>query len=594
MSAPPEKIRNLAIIAHIDHGKTTLLDCLLNQANLFAAHEKVVERMMDSYDQERERGITIFSKHTAITYEGTTINIIDTPGHADFAGEVERVLGMVGSVLLVVDAREGPMPQTRFVLSKALQIGLNPIVVLNKIDRPGAEPDRVLDETFDLFVELGATDEQLDFAHCYTSAIQGYAKKEIDDVSDNMRPLFDLIVERVPPPSGDPEAPFLMQVSTIGYDDFLGRKACGRILQGTVRKGDQVVHVDRDGKEKLSKLTLVQGYLGLKQIELDEASAGDIVNLAGIENVTIGDTFCSPAQVKQLPPIAIEEPTVAIKIAINSSPFVGKEGKHVTFNKLRERLEREARANITYGIDLSAQDSITVAGRGELHLAILIEAMRREGYEMSLLKPQVITKQVDGVLHEPIQRAHVEVPQDYSGGVIEELSRRKGEMQSLHTDEHGITRTDFLIPMRGLMGYRNQFLTMTRGDGILTAIFDHYAPWKGEIPGRKLGALVATDAGKATAYSIFNMQPRGTIFVKPGDPVYKGMVVGEHNRDNDLPVNIIKEKKLTNVRASGTDENPILTPPRVFTLEQAIDWIKDDELIEVTPLSIRLSKVRAK
>ncbi len=591
MSPQPEKIRNLAIIAHIDHGKTTLLDCLLGQANTFAAHEKVVERVMDSYDQERERGITIFSKHTSIDYEGTTINLIDTPGHADFAGEVERVLGMVGSVLLVVDAREGPMPQTRFVLSKALQLGLNPIVVLNKIDRPGAEPDRVLDETFDLFVELGATDEQLDFAHCYSSAINGYAMREVDEKSDNMRPLFDLIVERVPAPKGDLEAPFLMQVSTVGYDDFLGRKACGRILQGTVRKGEQLVLVDHDKNEVPFKVTQVQGYSGLKQIELDEASAGDIINLAGIEQVLIGDTICSSKKIEQLPPITMEEPTVAINITINSSPFVGKEGKHVTFNKIRERLAREARANITYGIDLSAQDCVTVAGRGELHLAILIEAMRREGYEMTLLKPQVITKQIDGKLNEPIQRAHVEVPQDYSGGVIEELSRRKGEMQSLQTNEHGITRTDFLIPMRGLMGFRNQFLTMTRGEGILTAIFDHYAPWKGEIPGRKLGAMVATDLGKATGYSIYNLQPRGTLFVKPGAPVYKGMVVGEHNRDKDLGVNIAKEKKLSNVRASGSDDTVVLTPPRTFTLEQAIDWINDDEKIEVTPQSIRLAKV---
>ena len=581
MTLAPEKIRNIAIIAHIDHGKTTLLDCLLRQANTFAAHEKIPERVMDSYDQERERGITIFSKHTSIQYEGYTINVIDTPGHADFAGEVERVLGMVGSVLLVVDAAEGPMPQTRFVLSKALKMGLRPIIVLNKIDKPGANPDRTLDLTFDLCVELGATDEQLDFAHITASAIKGVAGE-----SDNMRPLFDLIVDKVPAPTGDPDGPFLMQVATVGYDDFVGRKACGRILRGTIKKHDQVIF-----KGKPYKITQVQGYQGLAQIELPEASAGNIVSLAGIPEVMIGDTLSCPDQVEELPGITIEEPTVALKMTLNSSPFVGKEGKHVTINKIRERLKHEEKANITYRFDFSAQDSVTIAGRGELHLAILVEAMRREGYEMSLLKPQVITKTIDGVLHEPIQQAHIEVPEEHSGAVIEELSKRKGELQAMETDEHGITRMEFLIPTRGLMGYRNTFLTVTRGEGIMTAIFDHYAPHKGEIPSRSQGSLVATDPGKATAYSIFNLQPRGSLFVKPTDPVYKGMIVGEHNRNNDLGVNIVKEKKLTNVRASGSDQTVVLTPPRVFTLETAIDWIKDDEMIEVTPQSIRLRKV---
>ncbi|MBS0622311.1 MAG: translational GTPase TypA [Verrucomicrobia bacterium] len=585
MAFPPEKIRNVAIIAHIDHGKTTLLDCLLKQANAFAAHEKIPDRVMDSYDQERERGITIFAKHTSIDYEGTRINIIDTPGHADFGGEVERVLGMVQCVLLLIDAREGPMPQTRFVLSKALKLGLKPIVVLNKIDRPGATPDKALDATFDLFVELGASNEQLDFIHCYASALNGYATREINDPHENMRPLFDLIVEKVPPPPGDPTGPFLMQVATIGYDNFLGRLACGRILRGSVHKADTVVH----NSTKEVKITRIQSYSGLQKIDVDDASCGDIAVLAGLEDVTFGDTLCSPQQIEQLPSIEIEEPTVAIRMQVNTSPFAGREGKHVTFNKLRERLEKEARANITYRIDIG-QDFISVAGRGELHLAVLIEAIRREGYEMSLGKPQVLTKEVEGKTHEPIEHVHIEVPEAHSGAVIEELSKRKGEMQSLATDEHGITRMEFLMPTRGLMGYRNSFLTMTRGEGILTAIFDHFAPWKGEMPSRSNGSLIATEGGKATPYALFNLQPRGTLFVSPTQEVYKGMIVGEHNRDNDLGVNVVKEKKLTNVRASGSDENVILTPPRRFTLEQAIDWIADDECIEVTPKTIRLRK----
>lgn len=589
----PEKIRNIAIIAHIDHGKTTLMDGLLKQSHIFRENQDVPERVMDSYDQEQERGITIFAKHTSIPYNDYKINLIDTPGHADFSGEVERILGMVNSVLLIVDAQEGPMPQTRFVLSKSLKMGLKPIVFLNKIDRPHADPERVLNETFDLFVELGADDEQLDFAYCYGSGIQGYAMKEMGDDQKDFTPLMDLIVQRVPAPSGDIDGPFQLQAVTIGYDDYVGRQACGRILRGKIQKGDQVVHIDRDGVQSRHQITKIEGHHGLEKVEMNEAGVGDIVLLSGVPEVTIGETLCSPNKVEPLPLIAIEEPTVSIDILVNNGPFVGKSGKHVTMNKIRDRLQKEKRSNISYHITEPANDQkrVTVSGKGELHLAVLLEAMRREGYEFCVSKPQVIIKQIDGVKHEPIDNAHIEVPEEYSGAVIEQLSKRKGEMQHLHTNEHGITHMDFLIPTRGLMGYRNDFLTTTRGLGILTAIYDRYSPWKGEMEGRKNGSLVSMLPGKANAYACFNLESRGVLFVGPGDEVYEGMIVGENSRENDLVVNMIKGKQLTNVRASGTDENMILTPPKKMTLENAIGYINSDELIEVTPDTIRLRKI---
>lgn len=588
----PDKIRNIAIIAHIDHGKTTLLDSLLKQSNVFRSNQLVPERVMDSNDQEKERGITIYAKHTSVRFEDFKINIIDTPGHADFSGEVERILGMVNSVLLLVDAQEGPMPQTRFVLSKSLKMGLKPIVVLNKIDRPHANPDKVLDMTFDLFNELGATDEQLDFRFCYASGLTGFAIHHVHDERKDMRPLFELIISAVPAPSGSMELPFLMQAATVSYDDYVGRQACGRILEGKVKKGQPILHIDEKGKMTRASVTRIEGHLGLEKVEIEEAGVGDIVSISGIPEVTIGDTLCDPNKVVHLPKIKLDEPTVSVDFTVNSSPFVGRSGKHVTMNKLRERLDRERRANISLRITESPgeQDKITVAGRGELHLAVLMETMRREGYEFSVSKPQVITKEIDGEIHEPLELVNIEVPEEYSGNVIQELSQRRGELQHLDTDEHSITRMEFLMPTRGLMGYRNTFLTATRGLGILTSRFEKYAPWKGNIPGRSEGVLVSMCAGKTSGYACFNLQDRGVLFTGPGDEVYEGMVVGQNSRDNDLVVNVTKGKQLTNVRAAGSDENIILIPPRRFTLEQAIDYIQDDELIEVTPDSIRMRK----
>lgn len=592
MNFPREKIRNIAIVAHIDHGKTTLLDALLKQSHLFRANQAVEERMMDSFDQERERGITIFAKHTSVPYKDYKINIIDTPGHTDFSAEVERVLGMVNSVLLLVDAQDGPMPQTRFVLSQALKAGLKPIVVINKIDRPHADPDKALEETFDLFIELGATDEQLDFAHCYASGLSGFAIRKLEDERVDISPLFDMIVEAVPAPDGDETAPFLFQPAMVYYDEYVGRQACGRILNGSISKGSPIIHIDRQGKERRASITKIEGHLGLERIELKEASTGDIVILSGIEDVMIGDTFCDPSKIVALPPIHITEPVVSIDIRVNTSPFVGRSGKYVTMHKLRERLEREKKMNISLKIDLSSTDQeiITVSGRGELHLSVLIETMRREGYEMSIAKPRVILKEENGVTEEPIERALIEVPENFSGCVIEELSKRRGELQSLDTSPEGLTMMEFLIPTRGLMGYRNSFLTITRGLGILTSIFDHYEPLKGPIISRRSGVLIANCAGRTTPYASFQLQDRGVLFVAPGDDVYEGMIVGENSRENDLSVNITKEKQLTNVRAAGSDENIILTPPHRFTLEQAIDYIQDDELVEVTPTFIRMRK----
>jgi GTP-binding protein len=588
----PEKIRNIAIIAHIDHGKTTLLDSLLKQSNIFRDNEKVPERAMDSYDQEKERGITIFAKHTSLFFEDYKINIIDTPGHADFSGEVERVLGLVNCVLLLVDAQEGTMPQTRFVLSQALKMGLRPIVILNKIDRPHADPDRALNLTFDLFVELGATDEQLDFPICYASGLTGFAIRDLKDPRVNMRPLFEIIIEKVPCPPGNIDLPFLMQATTLSYDDFVGRQACGRVLEGTIKKGQMLVRVDKNGHPTQHRAVKIEGYLGLKKIEMEEAGVGDIISISGIPEIMIGDTLCDPTQVVHLPPITLAEPTLSIEMMVNNGPMVGRDGKHVTMNKIRDRLIMERKANISLKIEEvpSREDAIRICGRGELHLAVLIEAMRREDYEFVLSKPQVILKEIDGVEHEPMESVHIEVPQEFSGSVIEELSRRKGELRSLNTNEHDITTIEFLIPTRGLMGYRNDFMTVTRGLGIMTSIFENYAPWKGAIPGRIRGALISNCAGKVTGYACFSIQDRGSLFVGPGDEVYEGMVVGENSRDNDLVVNVTRGKQLTNIRAAGSDENIILTPPRKFTLEQAIDFIQDDELVEVTPHFIRLRK----
>jgi len=587
-----KKIRNIAIIAHIDHGKTTMLDALLKQSNVFRENEKTEERMMDSFDQEKERGITIFAKHTSVFFEDFKINIIDTPGHADFSAEVERVLGMVNSVLLLVDAQEGPMPQTRFVLSQALRLGLRPIVVLNKIDRPFADPDKALNLTFDLFVELGANDEQLDFPICYASGLGGFATRELKDPRIDMRPLFEMIIEKVPAPPGREDLPFLMQAATLAYDPYLGRQACGRILEGTITKGQTLTRLDKEGKQTQHRIVKIEGHLGLKKVEMESAGCGDIVLLSGAPEAMIGDTFCDPNHIVQLPPITLAEPTMSIEISVNNGPFVGKDGKHVTMNKIRDRLEHERKANISLKIEETAsrEDAIRVCGRGELHLSVLIETMRREDFEFVISRPQVILKQIGGETHEPIELVHIEVPQDFSGGVIQELSMRKGEMQSLDTNEHNITTLTFLIPTRGLMGYRNEFLTITRGLGILTSTFHSYAPLKGDIPSRQKGTLISNTLGKVTAYASFGLQDRGTLFVNPGDEVYEGMIVGENSRENDLVVNVVKGKQLTNVRASGSDENIILTPPRTFTLEQAIDFVQDDELVEVTPHFIRLRK----
>ena len=588
----PEKIRNVAIIAHIDHGKTTLMDALLNQSNIFRDNEVVEARMMDSFDLEKERGITIFAKHTSIYFEDYKINLIDTPGHADFSGEVERVLGMVNSVLLLIDAQEGPMPQTRFVLSLALKMGLKPIVVLNKIDRPHANPEEALNKTFDLFVELGANDMQLDFRYCYASGLSGFAFLNPGDPRVDMKPLFELIIDAVPAPTGRMDQPFLMQIASLSYDDFIGRQATGRILEGFVKKGDPFVLINKDGHPTHHKVIKVEGYLGLKKVEIEEAGVGDIVSISGAPESMIGDTICSPKNIVQLPPISLGEPTLSVEMMVNNGPFVGKDGKHVTMNKLRARLQKEKRANVSINIEEveGRDEAIRLSGRGELHLAIIIETLRRESYEFVISKPQVIIKIINGEKCEPYEMCHIEVRQESSGAVIEELSRRKGEMQALSTNEHGISTIQFLIPTRGLMGYRNDFMTVTKGEGILTSTFHEYAPWKGALPSRIKGAMISICAGKATAYAMFTLQDRGTLFVLPGQEVYEGMIVGENSRDNDLIINVTKEKQLTNVRASGSDESLIIIPPRILTLEQAIDFIQDDEFVEVTPKNIRIRK----
>jgi GTP-binding protein len=585
-----EKIRNIAIIAHVDHGKTTLVDALLKQSGVFRNNEVITERVMDSNDLEKERGITILAKNLSIRHDGYKINIVDTPGHADFGGEVERVLKMVDSVLLLVDALDGPMPQTRFVLKKSLDLGLRPIVVINKIDRPGARPSEVVDMVFDLFCELQANDEQLDFAIVYTSAKIGFAKLDLADESDSMEPLFQKIISNVSPPEGDSSAPLQMLVTNIDYNDYIGRIATGKIFNGKVSAGETVALVKRNGEIKKGRISKLIGYEGLQQVEISEAMTGDIVTIAGFDEVGIGETIAGAENPTPLPYVSIDEPTISMNFIVNNSPFAGREGKLVTSRNIRERLDRELRTNVSLRIEETDNpDTFLISGRGELHLSILIENMRREGFEMAVSKPEVILRDIDGQKQEPIEYLVVDVPAEHQGTIIEKMGPRKGEMVAMH-QLGDVIRVEFLIPARGLIGLRGEILTETRGTGIMTHTFHGYAPYKGDIPGRKNGVLIAMEQGETTAYSLDALQPRGVLFIGPGTDVYGGMIIGQHAKDNDLDVNPCKGKKLTNVRASGSDDAIKLTPPRVLTLEQALEFIDDDELVEVTPISIRLRK----
>jgi GTP-binding protein len=585
-----QNIRNIAIIAHVDHGKTTLVDAMLKQSGIFRENQVITERVMDSNDLEKERGITILSKNLSIFHGGLKINIVDTPGHADFGGEVERVLKMVDSVLLLVDAFDGPMPQTRFVLKKSLELGIKPIVVINKIDRPGARPEKVVDMVFDLFCELNADEEQLDFPIVYTNAKAGHATRDLDQPSDNLEPLFAMIAERVAPPKANPAAPFQMLVTSIDYNDYLGRIATGKVANGRVVTGETVAVVQKTGKVVTGRISKLLGYQGLKQVEIPEAFAGDIVSVAGFDEVGIGETFADANHPVALPYVAIDEPTLSMNFMVNSSPLAGQEGKFVTSRNIRERLLKELRTNISLRVEETANtDTFKVSGRGELHLSILIENMRREGFELAVSKPEVILRDVDGTCCEPMEYLVIDVPETYQGTVIEKLGARKAEMIAMHALE-GINRLEFVIPARGLIGFRTEFLTDTRGTGIMNHVFHGYAPFKGPIPGRKNGVLIAMEDGETIAYSLFNLQDRGILFVGPGIRVYEGMIIGEHARQNDLVVNACKGKKLTNVRASGSDEAIRLTTPRTLSLEQALEYIDEDELVEVTPSSIRLRK----
>jgi GTP-binding protein len=586
-----EKIRNIAIIAHVDHGKTTLVDGLLRQSGTFRSNEVVQERMMDSNDLERERGITILAKNTALNYHGTRVNIVDTPGHADFGGEVERTLKMVDGVLLLIDAVDGPMPQTRFVLSKSLQLGHCPIVVINKIDRPGARPDEVVDLTFDLFVQLGATDRQLDFPIIFSSAKLGYAVRRLEDPRTDLTPLFDTILSHVPPPTGSLEAPFQMLVTTIDHDDYVGRIAIGKIENGVLKMGDAIARIKRDGTVEKGRVTKLLGFHGLSRIELESASTGEVVALAGLDEVEIGETIADAERPNALTPIEIGEPTLTMEFMVNTSPLAGTEGKFVTSRHLRERLFRELRTNVALRVEETENgDLFKISGRGELHLAILIENMRREGYELAVSKPRVILKEVDGHTLEPYELLIVDAEELYQGTVIEKLGQRKAELINHQVGVDGRVRLEYRIPARGLIGFYTEFLTDTKGSGVLHHIFDGYGPYKGEIPTRTRGALIAMEAGETVAYGLFNLQERGDLFIGAGVKVYGGMVIGQHSRENDLVVNPMKAKKLTNMRAAGSDENVNLTPPRLLTLEQAIEFIAEDELVEVTPQSIRLRK----
>ncbi len=585
-----EDLRNIAIIAHVDHGKTTLLDGMLRQAGIFRAHERVQERVMDNIDLERERGITIMAKNTAVQYNGVKINIVDTPGHADFGGEVERTLKMVDGVLLLVDASEGPLPQTRFVLKKALELKLPPILVINKIDRSDARIQEVLNEVYDLFIDLDATEDQLEFPVLYTNAKQGYAKLSIEGDSEDLQPLFEMILKTIPPPAGERDGVLQLLVTNIDYDDYVGRLAIGRIFSGTVRAGDYVAMAKGDAGVTKTKVTSMYAFQGLERIEAKEASMGDIVALSGIEGITIGDTITSIENPKPLPRIKVDEPTISMVFMVNTSPFAGKEGNHVTSRKLRERLEKELLYNVAIKVDFSDTDSFSVMGRGELQLAILIEMMRREGYELAVSMPEIITKRINGVLHEPMELLVIDVPEEYVGVVTQQAGMRRGRMQKMQNNGYGRVRLEFRIPSRGLIGFRSQFLTDTRGTGLLNHLFDGYEQWQGTISKRQTGALVADRTGKSTIYALFHLQPRGTLFIRENTLVYEGMIIGENSRDNDLDVNVIKEKKLTNIRAANADEALQLIPPRLMSLEQAIEFIREDELVEVTPQSIRLRK----
>jgi GTP-binding protein len=587
-----DKLRNIAIIAHVDHGKTTLVDCLLQQSGTLDRRSEGAERVMDSNDQERERGITILAKNTAIEWNGYHINIVDTPGHADFGGEVERVLSMVDSVLLLVDAVDGPMPQTRFVTSKAFEQGLHPIVVINKVDRPGARPDWVVDQVFDLFDRLGATEEQLDFPIVYTSAIQGTAGMDHEDMQSTMQPLFDTVIEHVPAPEVNSEGPLQMQISALDYSSYVGVIGVGRITRGTLSPNTQIVVVDAEGGVRKGKVLQVMGYLGLERVEVPAAEAGDIVCVTGIEGLNISDTLCDPAAPEALPPLSVDEPTVSMTFQVNDSPFAGKEGKYVTSRNIKERLERELIHNVALRVEPGdSPDKFKVSGRGELHLSVLIEGMRREGFELGVSRPEVIRKEVDGEIQEPYEQLVIDCEDQHQGAVMEELGLRRAELENMVPDGKGRVRLEFIIPARGLIGFRSQFLTMTSGGGILTHVFDHYGPVKNsEIVHRTNGVLVSMVKGKTLAYGLFNLQERGRMFVEPNVEVYEGQIVGLHSRNNDLPVNPTKAKQLTNVRASGTDEALTLTPPVRHTLEQALEFVEDDELVEVTPESIRLRK----
>jgi GTP-binding protein len=584
-------VRNLAIIAHVDHGKTTLVDAMLWQSGIFRVNESVAERVMDSNDLERERGITILAKNTAINYRGTHINIVDTPGHADFGGEVERTLKMVDGVLLLVDASEGPLPQTRFVLRKALEAHLVPIVVINKIDRPDARPAEVLDEVYSLFIDLDADEHQLEFPVWYCNARKGTCRATPDGEELTLAPLFEEILKTVPAPSYSPAMPLQLLVTNLDYDDYVGRLAIGRLFNGSIRKGGEATVCGRGGTFTSFKVTGLYGYEGLRRVEIPEASAGDIVAVSGIEEVTIGDTLSSVDDPRPLPAIHVDEPTLSMIFAVNDSPMAGREGQHVTSNKLRERLQRELRQNVAIRVDSTdTEAAFQVSGRGELQMAILIEMMRREGYEVGVGKPEVITRLVDGKVHEPMEQLVIDCPDDAVGGVTQKVGARKGRMLNLVNHGSGRVRLEFRIPSRGLIGFRTEFLTETRGAGLMNHLFDGWEPWQGEIAHRSAGVLVADRPGKTTAYAIDHLQPRGTLLVGPTEEVYEGMIVGEHARDSDLDVNITKEKKLTNMRASSSDELVRLVPPRRLSLEQALEFIREDELVEVTPKAFRLRK----
>jgi GTP-binding protein len=586
-----EKIRNIAIIAHVDHGKTTLVDGLLRQSGTFRANEIVQERVMDSNDLERERGITILAKNTALNYRGTRINVVDTPGHADFSGEVERTLKMVDGVLLLIDAVDGPMPQTKFVLSKSLQLGLSPIVVVNKIDRAEARPDDVVNLTFDLFVQLGATDRQLDFPIVYASAKEGYAVLRLEDSGKDLTPLFEKILFHVPPPKGSAEEALQMLVTTLDHDNYVGRIAIGKIENGMIKLGDAIARIKRDGSVEKGRVTKLLGFHGLNRIELDSAGTGEIVALAGLEEVEIGETISDAENPKPLPSLEIGEPTITMEFMVNSSPLAGTEGRFVTSRHLLDRLRRELRTNVALRLEeTEAGDLFKVSGRGELHLAILIENMRREGYELAVSKPRVIVKQAGNQVLEPYESLIVEAEEAYQGIVIEKLGKRKAEIINHQVGSDGRVRLEYSIPARGLIGFQTEFLTDTKGSGTLHHIFEGYGPYKGEIQTRTRGVLISMDAGETAGYALFNLQERGELFVGPGVKVYAGMIIGQHSRDSDLVVNPMKSKKLTNIRAAGSDENIILTPPRLHTLEQAIEFIAEDELVEITPQSIRLRK----